>query len=408
MKKYILLTIKKYIPFLIVGFVLTFFLLTTTALTTITTKTISNNYFNGEDFALDVYPILIISAVPMFLLTCIGPLFANSYRNSLESADLYYQFGKEKRYIRYVHNLVILGMILAILIVSYSSALFLMLYRQLPNIGKEPVNNGNYTLYYIVYNYGYLIIVFLLYLIFAVINYAISYFLVTRANNAINSILTLILGHFILLVGIETPLLYGVFHQLINSIQGDSTIFYNPLFLIFTRSVSVISFVSWIVYIFAEPIAGVKSTFLNNFSEMKSFDVVALVFTIVSLILFIGLAIISILAFFIEKETSGEYSGKAVGRGNLQYIIFNVGFGIIGLIAGCGYYFVGSLGIGYLQWIPYFLLVTGMASFGAVYYVLTGLLRRNFKLKKGGLAILFGSTGTNVVLALIFIIIASV
>ena len=96
MKKYIGLTIKRYIPFLIVGLIISFFIVSATASTIPTSVTVYNNnlsFLEGE-IGASIVTYLIVAAIPMVLLTIIGPIFANSYRNSLESADLFYQYDR--------------------------------------------------------------------------------------------------------------------------------------------------------------------------------------------------------------------------------------------------------------------------------------------------------------------------
>jgi hypothetical protein len=174
---------------------------------------------------------------------------------------------------------------------------------------------------------------------------------------------------------------------------------YNPVFLAPTKSASLVGLVGWINYIFPDLIGG-TNTFLPLFAEMETKEIFSLVLSILAVVIYIGFGVLSIFSFFKEKESSGEHSGRALGRDKWQYVIFHIGFGLIGLWYATFYLL---LRITSLIFITYFLLFLGMTSFGAIYYVFLSLLRRTFRLNKKGLFIILGSVLTNLLSTIILL-----
>ena len=119
--------------------------------------------------------------------------------------------------------------------------------------------------------------------------------------------------------------------------------------------------------------------------------VFGLVMSIVCIVVYLAVAGFGIYKFFAEKESSGELAGKPVGRDKFQYIIFHMAFGLIGLWIGSLQSLIGgTLSVLTNQVFYIVLYISEMGFFGAAYYVLFGLLRRNFRMNKKELFLFIG------------------
>ena len=412
MKKFLLYSLKRYIPFYIISFAICVsFILSSVASISVTTQ-----YYETETGEIiryvsggSVTTMFIFIGVILYGFTLVLPIIANSYRYSLRSLDLFNQISSGKNKVRIVNNLILLASLILSFTVAYILGVLILGVKQIAvmNVGAQYEVVQYYTeeTVYLVtapkfYNFVYFIPIYFYFVIGAAINYFISYFLVTRANNALNSIILLVLGQLILIVGLCTPIWYigyiaGLFG---NPISG---IMLNANFLFGTKTPSMVGVISGGIYLFDGPFNNTTSTLVDALSTIKENDILALVLAILSLAIYIALGALGILYFLKEKESSGEYAGKPTGRDKFQNIIFHTGAGLIGV-----WYMVlsGTLGsslFGFasgsimddysttattisliLSYLP------AIVTFGAIYYVFSSLLKRNFRLKAKDLKIL--------------------
>lgn len=417
MKKYLIFSLKRYIPLFVVSFAVCFFTFITTfggsIPTQVTIRYYSESYYTNVTGSLLLNSGILSAVIPVAIFTMLLPFFANSYRYSLQSADTFYQIGKNKKSIRWVNNLLLLGSFIAILTVAFTIAIGILFVRQLPNIGRpDEVTyvSGEVTevTRYVFFNFGYYVPAYLLIVVFAILNYAISYFFVTRANNLVDSIILLILGEFILAIGIMTPIWFTMLCQSLAD-NGDHVVFMNESFLIGTRTSCFVSPIAWIIYFFDGLITGNESLFVRQMSDLVFDGPVAfgLAMSIVCVVIFFAVAGFGIYKFLTEKESSGELAGKPVGRDTFQYIIFHMAFGLIGLWIGSLQSLLGSsLTVLTNQVFAVVLFISEMGFFGAAYYVLFGLLRRNFRMNKKELILFISIVGTDFIIDLSLLIAA--
>ena len=412
MKKYLLYTLKRYIPLFVVAFALCFFTFITVfgGLPT-EIKTMSYldadaemYYTYGNLSSISVNSGVIFLLILVAIFTIILPFFANSYRYSLQSADTFYQIGKNKKSIRWMNNLVLLVMFILVFTAAFIFGVAILFFRQLPNIGRpdEVVTYGETQeiTHFLFYNFGLYVPVYLLIVVFAVLNYAVSYLFITRANNLVDSIILLLFGEFLLGIGVMTPFWF----LLVCSAAGGG---WEPIvdetILLGTRTAGFVSPIAFILYLFEGLITGNGSQLVTQLTE-TTYDykaVLGVALSFISLAIFLFLGGLGIYSFLKEKESSGELAGKPVGRDKWQEIIFHTGAGMVGLwicslqsITGL----VSTLVVNKV--FSYILLISEVGFYAAAYYVLYGLLRRNFKLTKKDLLIMLPIVITNLVIGL--------
>ena len=407
MKKYIIYTLKRYIPLFAVTFAVCFssFFFTATAIPTSTQYYINpyndSMYYYGSIFSV-ADSGLIVLAIPLIVFSTILPFFANSYRYSLKSADMFNQIGKGKRSIRFVNNFVLLIACIVSFTAAFIFGLSVIILKQLPNLGRpdEILDYGDGTKLvttYLVYNYGFYLLAYLVLIVVAINNYFISYFFVTRGNNFINSAICLVMGELILGVGLMTPIWYISFQA---GIRGGNTGFIIDFStLIGTRSATIISPIVWIYGLFNYLITGTGNSFIiDNFNNISTGQqITSTVLSFVCLAAFFGAGVLGLLYFLKEDESSGELAGKAPGRDKFQIILFHTGFGIISLweCFGIG---VTNVAISFGLSLP--LMASSIVFTGAMYYVFLGLLRRNFRPDKKEVIIMASVLGVNTLLGL--------
>lgn len=407
MKKFIGLTIKKYIPFIVISLII----FVSASFFTFISKPI---FYSFSDYVMtDGLPQFIYNsvndkimsniramAIPLIGVTCIGALIANTYRYSIKDADLYYQVGQPKRTIRFVYNLVVLGLSIAIYTFVFIFFIGLEMVRELPYLGLGFVAEGQYTNYYHVQQFVYYIPLYFLLGSIGILNYFISYFFVTRSNNFINSLIMLLFGHLALGFLFYIPLTYV--DALAREFYTDSRDFLSSSyhvtlgFLIGTKAVNFVGPISWLSYGFTGLISGFDNELIHTIVHLKPNEYAGLVMAIISLVLYLSIGGFTIFSFLKERESSGEIAGKAIGRGKLQYIIYHVGFGVI---IFWSLYVVKVL---FGESIP--MLFANTLFTGAAYYVFYGILRRNFKPNLKGILIMAGNLTFSFVLILSLIV----
>ena len=79
-------------------------------------------------------------------------------------------------------------------------------------------------------------------------------------------------------------------------------------------------------------------------------------------------------------------------------IIFHLGFGVISLWSGVGSGLVSGVALSFLS---ISLVISDLLFTGAIYYVFSGLIRRNFRLDRANLITMAAVMGANLTLAII-------
>ena len=411
MKKFIIYTLKRFVPLYAVTFAICF----STFLTYFSGIPNTYDVYTGENYyayyANSLFGIgrssgLLLVAILFAILTTILPVFANTYRTSIKGADIFYQVGKGKKSIRFVNNLVLLIAVIISFTVAFMFGIGVLALRQLPNIGREPeVLSENFIRYYSLYNFAYYIPAYLFILNVGIVNYFISYFLVTRANNTLNSIIMLVLGEIILGVGLMTPIWYSTL--LIQSGNPDFSVPYSAITLPVTQTWGIVGPIAWIQMAFDGLITGANSgisTYLPS-ANYQSDEVFSIVLSIIGLVGFIGMGLLGVYYFLNEEESSGELCGKPQGRGAMQIIIFHIGFGIICLWSTALSAITATSGI----WatVGIISVISQTTICGAIYFVFTGLIRRNFKLNLKEFFILISSVTINMTFGIVLASLAS-
>ncbi|MBO4666746.1 MAG: hypothetical protein J5666_01265, partial [Bacilli bacterium] len=131
-----------------------------------------------------------------------------------------------------------------------------------------------------------------------------------------------------------------------------------------------------------------------------SIHTLELIMSILSISLFFAIGAFSSVKFFKENEPSGELAGKPQGRDPFQMSIFHATFIMFAFLTSMTSIFSTFFGI--------ITVLTGTVMFGAVYYVLLGLIRRNFRLDKVTLIFLISTTGLKLLLSVVALIITSI
>ena len=386
MKSYIKFLLKKYLPFYVVLFAvcISFFFMFLT-----TDNNVYYRHMETEYYLQQPSSFLLVFIIPLALVSIFAPIFANTYRYSIKSVDVFYQTGKGSKQVRIMNNITLLVMILISYTAAFLIALAIMFFKQLPNAGRVVVSEGFETRY-VMFNFGYYLLAYLLAVVVCVVNYFISYFLITRANNPFNSILCLILGHLILSILLYTPVWYI---SIIKSLFKYGSSVYNMSILLLSRVPSIIGPIALIANLFETLIVSGQPLELVITAE----DVSSLVLTIVSTVIFFAVGGFAIYRFFKEKESSGELAGKPEGRDKFQMIIYHTGAGLIGFWYGIANGFISSLLL-----VNVLTTVSSFIMFCALYYVFYGVIRRNFKLKKKDFAILIPVASIYIISAILY------
>ena len=321
MKPYIKYTIKRYLPyFLTLGIILFAYFMICVNLSNAVIRTSRTYYIVNRPTSS-----MLGFFIPLIILTTFAPLFVNRYRYHIQDVDLFYQNPKGQRSIRYVNNLVVLIGSVIIYTGLFLLSLLIMFLIELPNAGKE-ITSGDITYSYFVFNFGYYILAYILFLIAGCLNYFIAYFLVTRSNRLINSLIMLACGYFLLNNALTTPLYYVAHYiRAFSSTRGYA---FNISSLNTFHSITMINPLVILYEVFNPLVVDMKSTYFD------SKETLLLALDFVYLGLFIVLGILCLLVFIKEKESSGEFAGKPMGRDHAQKIIFEAFFIVLAFILG--------------------------------------------------------------------------
>lgn len=341
--KYLWINIKKKLPLYIVCAVL--FIISAFSVMSSQDFYIAYSVETGMKVYGEPNSGLLLYLILFFFIMTILPLFGMNYRNSLARSDLFRQAPYKNKRIRYMEHLSALTIILIAFTIGYVFLVLGMLIKN--NLAKVPA--ADEMLYYelIKYHFVYYVPAYFIALAMGVCQYAIAYLFVSRSNNTLNSLMMLILGQLILLLYLFAPIY--LFYRTTSFNQSTLGL---PI--------------SFIYRLFEPLIIYGKGT--NIFKFNSNVNAFASIQLIISLVVFFALAIIGIIAFFVEKDPSSEYAGRATSNKPYQEIIFHVAAFILGaFLCGLGKNLIYSF--------------FSFFTFAAMYYTFYGLLNRNFKLK---------------------------
>ena len=364
MKPYIKYTIKRYLPyFLTLGIILVAYFMICINVSNAVIRT-SRYYYIGNRPTSSMLGFFI----PLIILTTFAPLFVNRYRYHIQDVDLFYQNPKGQRSIRYVNNLVVLIGSIIIYTGLFLLSLLIMFLIQLPNAGKV-VTSGDITYSYFVFNFGYYILAYILVLLAGCLNYFIAYFLVTRSNRLINSLIMLACGYFLLNNALATPLNYVM--RYIQAFARDPRYAYLSVSNNAFHTITMINPLAIVYEAFNPLVINIDSDFFSRR------DTTLLILDFVYLGLYIAIGILCLLVFIKEKESSGEFAGKPMGRDYGQKIIFEAAFIVLAFMLGAITNNASSI-----LALVIVLHVAVITFLSAGHYIFNGIMNHRFTIKK--------------------------
>lgn len=368
MNKYVIRTIKKYIPIFAILFLMvsSLFLLDVNlnsgSFFRENTTAIIKSFKPAEKCLMYILPLLIVSAF--------APFFANSYRYSLKKADFYLQLGKSNKKIRYINNIVLYVGLIAIYTFIFSLFTLILFCKDTSNLAL----NGTSAAFgrtYFVPNYGIFYLIYIICLPISAGTYLFSYFLITRSNNLLNSIITFICGYIVVIFLVLATFGYAV--EIENIVIGNLNLYKQPQVFLYG------SFISPFYYISSSLGQYMLSEELRVFSKLSDISIASLV---INSAIFIFISIISTMAFIKEEESSGEYFGSTKGRGRLQDILFYIASAFMMLWAGPA---SQLFAVNPHNFDLFFFLFLPLAFIA--FYILNSLKNRNFKITKNDLKV---------------------
>lgn len=311
------------------------------------------NYYNqNSGVGVLLYFFLIIVAIL--------PFFGMNYRYSLARSDTFRQAPFKERTIRYGEHLSTLVITLIAYTVAYWFFVLLLANKNYGNI-YVPEDTALIAYRVIYYNYIWFVPLYFASLGLGVGQYFISYFLVSRSNNFLNSLITFNAGQMFL----------GFFYIIIDEFisQNGSWVWgYNPL----TCGSSMFFAPTYLYLQFNELIVQGTNYYEKFFVNSTSGIDLAAFVLILSGATFVLLSSFSIFMFLQEKDPSSEWAGKPDSNTLYQEIIYHAGYGAFGSLIMMVLY----------QGTPLFITIFFYyVIFTAAYYTFYGLLHRNFKLK---------------------------
>ena len=291
-----------------------------------------------------------------------------NYRYSIAKSDTFRQAPFAQKRIRWMDQLSILIVTLIAFTIAFGTYVGVLAFRNFTvHIPQNVYNGYNYYIYSrIVLHYEYFIPLYFMSIILGTLQYAISYLFVSRSNNVLNSTIVLICGEMFL----------GFYLYILTSGFTE----YDFYEIHATNQSSPVLPCSYLVMRFQGSIVhGAEFSFYKNYFHMRPEQ---WAFMIVGFVVFVLVAIVGILAFFLEKDPSSEWAGKSESPKPYQEIIYHLGFGFGGA------FLFYSFGSGSLTLV----YVIGFVIFATLYYTLYGTLHRNFKLKPYQWGVLIGVT----------------
>lgn len=358
MKNYLFYSFKKKLPLFIIIAVI--FL--SIALLSISTVDFINTFYidGGErmgywDTTDAGYLGTIISLFSFMLFL---PFFGMNYRYSLKKSDTFRQVAFKERSIRWGEHLTTLITVLIIWTIAYAILVGGLAIKNFSTVAPPPTEYNEYEVIY--FNFIYYVPLYFAAIGLATAQYFVSYLLISRSNNFLNSLITLGVGECFLLSIIALPLSF-VYESSFSlfGIATNASVFFPISYLegqfndLITRGVDII-----------------KEGFFPY--EMTTDVIVKNIGFIASWVIFIGTAIVGIVAFIFEKDPSSEWAGKPNTDKPYQEIVYHAGIGVLS-----GYIVYSSFG---LETSP-FAIILAYVLISSTYYTIYGLLHRNFKLK---------------------------
>ena len=380
MKNYIRQFIKSRLPFFIIIFAILLIVAFCSASATSFIEKYPMDTSNGftvdspEDLGLAYLPFTVC------IICMLLPFFNMSYRYSLAKYDVYSQVAQSSKKFRYVDHGISLGFILA----SYTIAFIAYVVTIAIRNQLQPVPEiAGYECYKIYLNYAPFLLVYLMTLAFAAGNYFITYLLISRSNSLLNSIVLLIFGQLFLASFCVLFAEMGGTNEnyfMLNPC-ANASISFGPTF-IDTR------YTYWIIQ------GDSSYTYAVHQRYWSPGETEALLTTVSSFVVFFLVALIGLITFFFEKDPSGEYAGKPETNNIYQDLFYHASVGSLGTLIFYQYLKYWNDGTGVT-------LVLFFALFAAVYYVVYGLLRRNFKLKGHQIGTLLANTALVIIMGII-------
>ena len=378
MKKFLFPSILRKLPL----FIITIVVLCGVGLITATGTRIYNGYPRSSEYyggySLEpvencgILPLLIVFAVIITVL----PIFSMNYRYSLAKADTFRQAPFKARTIRYAEHL----STLVIMILGFTVAYLLFVGILGIRYTTESAPNDYYLYIYYTkayFDFGYFVPLYFFTILCSVAQYFISYLIISRCNCMRNSAITLIFGLFALCFFMLIVVLYS---------YGSSERV--DMYSMSYANATPVLFVTLLYNTYNRLILGFsvdKGTVLYNLSYEERLyyqqfdDGFAVTIMVLGIVSFIILAVLGMVAFFAEKDPSGEYAGKSYTEKPYQEIIFHVGIAVVGAIFGSAFIILNLL--------SYFIF---LLIYVGIYYPVYGTLNRNFKLKPYQFGLMIG------------------
>ena len=368
MNKYVIRTIKKYIPI----FAILFLMASSLFLLDVNLNSGSFVFENTARIIKSFKPIAkcLMYILPLLIVSAFAPFFANSYRYSLKKADFYLQLGKSNKKIRYINNIVLYVGLIAIYTFIFSLFTLILFCKDTSNLALNGTS-ASFGRTYFLPNYGILYLIYIICLPISAGTYLFSYFLITRSNNLLNSIITFICGYILVIFFVLAT--FGYVVEIENIVIGNLNLYKQPQGFFYG------SFISPFYYISSSLGQYMLIEELRDFSELSDISIASLV---INSAIFIFITIISTLAFIKEEESSGEYFGSTKGRGKLQDVLFYIASAFMMLWAGPA---SQLFAVNPHNFDFFFFLFFPLAFIA--FYILNSLKNRNFKITKNDLKV---------------------
>lgn len=347
MKKYILLSTLRKLPlYIIMAVTLIAVGLISASNVTFIRSTYYGYYYSGvQDSGVAVLVYF------FFVFMMILPFFSMNYRYSLAKSDALRQAPFAEKRIRYADHLSSLIIILIAFTIAYFAFTGVLAIENFTTKVPAAYSSRHYKL--VIFDYFWFVPLFVGCIIGGVLEYFISYFLISRCNNFLNSLIILVLGQIFLGTFIYILLVYvnGMFYG--DVLESGPSFLFAPTYL---------------VNQFDDLIVDGTNYYEPYFTDYdKVIEATGFIF---SSIAFVTLGALSITAFIIEKDPSSEWAGKPETNRPYQELIFHLGFfSLISLISMASFQ---SFNIGVM-----FVILFSSVSYVTLY----GLLHRSFKFK---------------------------
>ena len=292
--------------------------------------------------------------IALFSVMTFLPFFSMNYRYSLAKSDAFRQAPFKERKLRIGEHLVTL---ITILITFTLSFIFLFLIIRIRNATVIlPKEDEMFRYELIVFNYIYYLPLYFVTIILAAGQYFISYLLISRSNNFLNSFLILVMGECLLGSICIIPIIYVIQNNYSFSA---------------TSNASVIMPIVYLYNQFNPLIINGENSFADFFggTTKNAIYYTRVIGFIVSSVIYVATAFTGLAAFLLEKDPSSEWANKPGSNNLAQEIIYHVGFALFG-----GFISLTLVGSSILSNLMFYIL------YSASYYTLYGLLHRNFKM----------------------------